>query len=186
MTAFPPRTGAFLQLGRFSPRAQRALARTLTAACLVLGCILAAPGHMAQAQTHAQGTAQPQAPLEALEIATKGGVVVLEVEVARSEAQRSTGLMYRKELPERQGMLFDFHTDQPVAMWMKNTFIPLDMLFIRANGTIARIETMTTPFSERTIASGEPVRAVLELAGGATRRLGIAPGDRVSTNLLGK
>jgi len=91
--------------------------------------------------------------------------VVLEVEVARSEAQRTTGLMYRKELPERQGMLFDFHTDQPVAMWMKNTFIPLDMLFIRANGTIARIETMTTPFSERTIASGEPVRAVLELAG---------------------
>lgn len=130
--------------------------------------------------------AQPVGPLDALEIATKTGVVVLEVEVARTDKQRETGLMFRKEMPERQGMLFDFKQDQPVYMWMKNTFIPLDMLFIRADGTIARIEAMTTPFSERTISSGEPVRAVLELNGGAARRLGIAPGDRVSNTLFAR
>ncbi len=137
---------------------------------------------------YAQGpqAAQPVGPLDALEIATKTGVVVLEVEVARTDKQRETGLMFRKEMPERQGMLFDFKQDQPVYMWMKNTYIPLDMLFIRADGTIARIEAMTTPFSERTISSGEPVRAVLELNGGAARRLGIAPGDRVSNTLFAR
>lgn len=124
------------------------------------------------------------APLEALEIATRKGVVVLEVEVARTEQQRETGLMYRKELPERQGMLFDFGKSEPVYMWMKNTFIPLDMLFVRADGTIARIEEMTTPFSTRTISSGEPVKVVVEIAGGAAKRLGIAPGDRLSTGLF--
>ncbi|MFG1423724.1 DUF192 domain-containing protein [Roseixanthobacter liquoris] len=124
------------------------------------------------------------APLEALEIATRKGVVVLEVEVARTEQQRETGLMYRKELPERQGMLFDFGKSEPVYMWMKNTFIPLDMLFVREDGTIARIEEMTTPFSTRTISSGEPVKVVVEISGGAAKRLGIAPGDRLSTSLF--
>lgn len=122
--------------------------------------------------------------LDPLEIATQRGVVVLEVEMARTEQQRVTGLMFRKELPERQGMLFDFESDQVVEMWMKNTYIPLDMLFIRANGVIARIEAMTTPFSERVISSGEPVRAVLEIPGGAAKRLGIAVGDQMSTALL--
>ncbi|MFG1395479.1 DUF192 domain-containing protein [Roseixanthobacter pseudopolyaromaticivorans] len=126
------------------------------------------------------------APLEALEIATRKGVVVLEVEVARTEQQRETGLMYRKELPERQGMLFDFGKSEPVYMWMKNTFIPLDMLFVREDGTIARIEEMTTPFSTRTISSGEPVKVVVEISGGAAKRLGIAPGDRLSTALFKK
>ncbi|MFG1465284.1 DUF192 domain-containing protein [Xanthobacter sp. DSM 24535] len=124
------------------------------------------------------------APLEALEIATRTGVVVLEVEVARTDEQRMTGLMYRKELPERQGMLFDFGKVEPVYMWMKNTYIPLDMLFVRADGTIARIEEMTTPFSTRTISSGEPVKVVVEIAGGGAKRLGIAPGDRLSTGLF--
>lgn len=128
--------------------------------------------------------AQPVGKLDAMEIATRKGVVVLEVEVARTPQQRETGLMFRKSMPERQGMLFDFDTPQPVYMWMKNTYIPLDMVFIRNNGTIARIEAMTTPFSEATISSGEPVRAVLELNGGAAQRLGIAAGDRVSTTLF--
>ncbi|MEP9380038.1 DUF192 domain-containing protein [Aquabacter sp. CN5-332] len=140
---------------------------------------------MAQAPAAKAPAAQAQAPLDALEIATRSGVVVLEVEMARTDKQRETGLMYRKELPERQGMLFDFGVDQPVYMWMKNTYIPLDMVFIRRDGSIARIEAMTTPFSERTISSGEPVRAVLEIPGGAAKRLGIAPGDKVSTTLFG-
>ncbi len=136
------------------------------------------------AQAPAPAATQTAPKLDALEIATKSGVVVLEVEVARTDKQRETGLMYRKQLPERQGMLFDFAVDQPVYMWMKNTFIPLDMLFIRADGTIARIEAMTTPFSETTISSGEPVRAVVEISGGAAKRLGIAPGDKVSNTLF--
>ncbi|GGF58910.1 hypothetical protein GCM10007301_18290 [Azorhizobium oxalatiphilum] len=131
------------------------------------------------------GPAVQAAALEAVEIVTKKGVVVIEVEVARTDEQRATGLMNRKSLPERQGMLFDFKVDQPVAMWMKNTYIPLDMLFIRADGSIARIEANTTPFSERTISSGEPVRAVIEIGGGEARKLGVAPGDKVSNQLFG-
>lgn len=154
---------------------------------LALAMALAPAPALSQAAGPKPGSqaAEPKAPLEALEIATRSGVVVLEVEVARTEKQRETGLMYRKELPERQGMLFDFRVDQPVYMWMKNTYIPLDMLFIRSDGSIARIEAMTTPFSERTISSGEPVRAVLEIGGGAAKRLGIAPGDKMSTTLFG-
>ncbi|MFS8040833.1 MULTISPECIES: DUF192 domain-containing protein [Xanthobacter] len=132
---------------------------------------LAAPAPVPAAQA---------ASLEALEIATSKGVVTFEVEVARTDEQRTTGLMYRKSLDERAGMLFDFKVDQPVYMWMKNTYIPLDMLFIRADGTIARITAMTTPFSTETISSGEPVRAVLEIAGGTARKVGIKAGDRVA------
>ncbi|MBB6307556.1 DUF192 domain-containing protein [Xanthobacter tagetidis] len=117
---------------------------------------------------------------QALEIATAKGVLVFEVELADTDAQRAKGLMFRDTLGDRRGMLFDFKVDQPVAMWMRNTKIPLDMLFIRADGTIARIAAMTTPFSEQTISSGEPVRAVLEIDGGAARRLGITAGDKVA------
>ncbi|QRG05613.1 DUF192 domain-containing protein [Xanthobacter dioxanivorans] len=128
--------------------------------------------------------AQPVGPLEPLEIATSKGVVPFEVEVARTNEQRATGLMYRKSLGERAGMLFDFEADQMVSMWMQNTYIPLDMLFIRADGSIARIAAMTTPLSTATISSGEPVRAVLEIAGGAARKLGIKPGDHVAHALF--
>ncbi|TCT04616.1 DUF192 domain-containing protein [Aquabacter spiritensis] len=154
--------------------------RACAFALLALFTALAAP---AAAQPN---EAQPSLPHEALEIATRSGVVVLEVEVARTPKQREIGLMFRTLMPERQGMLFDFGVDQTVYMWMKNTYIPLDMLFVRADGTIVRIEAMTTPKSERTISSGEPVRGVLEIAGGGAKRLGIAPGDRMSTTLFGK
>lgn len=165
----------------------RGVALALGLTMLMAGGLSAlTPSLVPAARAQPPQAAQPVGPLDAMEIATKSGVVVLEVEVARTEQQRETGLMFRKQMPERQGMLFDFKQDQPVYMWMKNTYIPLDMLFIRADGTIARIEAMTTPFSERTISSGEPVRAVLELNGGAARRLGIAPGDRVSTTLFSR
>jgi Uncharacterized conserved protein len=87
--------------------------------------------------------------------------------------------MYRKELPEGRGMLFDFQREQEVSFWMQNTYIPLDMLFIRADGRILRIAENTEPLSTRMIPSGGPVRAVLEVIGGTARKLGIAPGDRV-------
>jgi uncharacterized membrane protein (UPF0127 family) len=88
--------------------------------------------------------------------------------------------MYRKELSEGKGMLFDFKRDQEVSFWMENTYIPLDMLFIRGDGTILRIAENTEPLSTRMIPSGGPVRAVLEVIGGTARKFGIAPGDRVA------
>ncbi|ARQ03175.1 hypothetical protein DFP91_1592 [Pseudorhodoplanes sinuspersici] len=115
-----------------------------------------------------------------LEIVTKNGVHVFSVELAANDADRQKGLMFRKELPEGQGMLFDFKQDQDVSMWMRNTYIPLDMLFINADGRIRRIAENTTPLSERTIPSGGPVRGVLEVIGGTAKKLGIAPGDRVA------
>ncbi len=134
----------------------------------------------AQAEMPAGETVRMLQPFEAAEIATQKGVVMLQMEVARTDADRTRGLMYRTSLPERHGMLFDFEVEQPIFMWMKNTYIPLDMIFIRNDGTIIRIEEMTTPHSTRTIASGEPARAVIELAGGSARRLGIAAGDKVA------
>lgn len=120
------------------------------------------------------------ADLNTLEIVTKTGVHVFQVELAVNDAQRAQGLMDRKELPEGKGMLFDFQREQDVAFWMKNTYIPLDMIFIRANGRIQRIAENTTPLSLETVPSGGPVRGVLEVIGGTSRKLGIAPGDRVA------
>jgi uncharacterized membrane protein (UPF0127 family) len=121
-----------------------------------------------------------------LEIASKTGVHSFVVELATTEAERARGLMYRKSLPAGRGMLFDFDRDQPVAMWMKNTYVSLDMIFIRSDGRIARIAEHTQPLSERIIPSGSPVRAVLEVVGGTAARLGIAPGDLVAHPMFGK
>jgi uncharacterized protein len=117
---------------------------------------------------------------QTVEIASKNGVHAFSVEIAENDADRAKGLMYRKELPEGKGMLFDFKRDQEVSFWMQNTYIPLDMLFIRGDGTILRIAENTEPLSTRMIPSGGPVRAVLEVIGGTARKFGIAPGDRVA------
>ncbi|HVY56705.1 MAG TPA: DUF192 domain-containing protein [Xanthobacteraceae bacterium] len=126
------------------------------------------------------GRPLPAAEQQTLEIASRSGVHVFAVELAVNDEERSRGLMYRKELPEGRGMLFDFKRDQEVAMWMKNTYIPLDMFFIRSDGRIARIAENTQPLSTAIIPSGGPVRAVLEVPGGTAQRLGIAVGDRVA------
>jgi hypothetical protein len=131
----------------------------------------------------AAGPASP-AGQQTLEIATKSGVHVFSVELADNDAERAKGLMYRKELPEGQGMLFDFHREQDVSFWMQNTYISLDMIFIRGDGRILRIAENTEPLSTRLIPSGGPVRAVLEIIGGSARKLGIAPGDRVAAPIF--
>jgi uncharacterized membrane protein (UPF0127 family) len=115
-----------------------------------------------------------------LEIVSKTGVHVFAVEIADTDATREKGLMFRKSLPDGQGMLFDFHREQPVSFWMRNTYIPLDMIFIRANGHILRIVENAEPLSERMIMSDGQVLAVLEVIGGTARKLGIAVGDRVA------
>jgi uncharacterized membrane protein (UPF0127 family) len=122
---------------------------------------------------------------ETLSIATQAGQRhVFQVEVARNDADRAQGLMFRRSMPADHGMLFDFGRVEPVAMWMQNTYIPLDMLFIRPDGRIARIAANTEPLSTRTIPSGEPVLSVLELNGGTSARLGIKAGDRVEHPLF--
>jgi hypothetical protein len=122
--------------------------------------------------------------LQTLEIVSKSGVHAFTVELADTDATREKGLMYRKELPEGRGMLFDFHADGPVSFWMENTYIPLDMIFIRGDGSILRIAEMTEPLSTKIIPSGGPVRAVLEVIGGTARKMGIAPGDKVASQIF--
>jgi uncharacterized protein len=118
--------------------------------------------------------------LEPLSIITQEGTShSFQVEVARNDQERSKGLMFRRDLPQDQGMLFDFERVQPVSMWMRNTYISLDMIFIRPDGTIARIAQNTEPLSTRIIPSGEPVLAVLELAAGSVEKRSIKAGDRV-------
>lgn len=158
-----------------------ALAANLALALTVALSFAARPTAARAAEAEcAQIKVDPSPALDPLEIVTAKGVLAFQVEVARSDEQRTTGLMCRKAVPERGGMLFDFKVDQPVYMWMKNTLIPLDMVFIRADGSIARIAAMTTPLSTQTISSGEPVRAVLEIGGGEARRLGIKAGDKIA------
>jgi uncharacterized membrane protein (UPF0127 family) len=124
--------------------------------------------------------------LETLTIQTAGGPRRFEVEVARNDADREQGLMFRRSLAPDHGMLFDFAAVEPVSMWMKNTYISLDMIFIRADGTVARVAENTEPLSTRVIPSGEPVLGVLEVAGGTAHRLGIKRGDLVQHPLFKK
>ena len=120
-----------------------------------------------------------------IEIISKTGVHAFGVELANNDDERSRGLMFRKELPEGRGMLFDFQQDRPVEFWMHNTFISLDMIFITGDGRILRIAEKTEPFSDRLIPSGGPVRAVLEVIAGTARKDGLAPGDRVTGSIFG-
>ncbi len=101
------------------------------------------------------------------------------VEVARTQEEQATGLMHRQSLAPDRGMIFLYEPPQMTSFWMKNTLIPLDMIFVRPDGTIARIAENTVPLSLEPVPSLEPVRAVLEIAGGRSAELGIKPGDRV-------
>jgi uncharacterized protein len=115
-----------------------------------------------------------------LTVSTTKGPVKLKVEIARTEEEQARGLMFRESLPADGGMIFPMDPPRHASFWMKNTVIPLDMIFIRSDGSIARIEPETTPHSLDPVPSGEPVAAVLELAGGKAASLGINEGDRVN------
>ena len=113
-----------------------------------------------------------------LTIHSQNGAHRFTVEVAATLDQQQRGLMFRPSLEADRGMIFPYDPPQDVGFWMKNTLIPLDMVFIRADGTIARIAN-ATPLTLETVLSGEPVAAVLELRGGRAAELGIRAGDRV-------
>jgi uncharacterized membrane protein (UPF0127 family) len=130
------------------------------------------------------GASARAASVQPLEIVTRNGVQVFSVEMATTEQEKETGLMYRKELPDGKGMLFDFSPEQQVSMWMKNTYIPLDMIFIRADGRILRIAENTEPLSTKIIPSGGPAKGVLEVIAGTAKKYGIEPGDRVAHPLF--
>ena len=117
-------------------------------------------------------------------VPASGQEVPIDVEVAEDPQEKALGLMFRSKLADKSGMLFFYERQQEITMWMRNTYIPLDMVFIRADGTIHRIEARTEPLSEAIIASRGPVVACLELAGGAAGRLGLKPGDKVVHQLF--
>ena len=114
-----------------------------------------------------------------LNIETMDAVHSFEIEIATSDEQRARGLMFRNEMAPGAGMLFIYRRDRVLTMWMANTYLPLDMLFIGADGRIVRIAENTIPLSRTTISSRNRARAVLELNAGTARRLGIKAGDRV-------
>jgi uncharacterized protein len=140
---------------------------------------LAAAAYLVALLPAARGAEQ-----QTLEITSKTGVHVFSVELAVTDEERERGLMFRRSVPEFTGMLFDFKRDQEVSMWMKNTYVSLDMIFIQSDGRIRRIAENTEKESLKIIPSGGPVRAVLEVAAGTARKLGIEAGDRIASPIL--
>ena len=150
----------------------------LLAAALLAGCG-SAPANQAASPPVAR-RAPSGLDLVTLTVEGHGRSHVFTVEVARSAADQEHGLMSRRSLGADAGMLFPFDPPRAASFWMRNTLIPLDMVFIRPDGTIAHIAANAVPLSETPIVVAEPMTAVLELAGGRAAQLGIAEGDRVS------
>jgi uncharacterized membrane protein (UPF0127 family) len=119
-------------------------------------------------------------------ITTATGPHAFSVEVMRTDQERARGLMYRRFLPAERGMLFDFKVEQPVAMWMKNTYLPLDMIFISRDGVVVNVAEDTEPLSERIIPSNAPAYAVLEVNAGVAKKIGLKAGDRIANPLFQK
>ncbi|MDQ4086682.1 MAG: DUF192 domain-containing protein [Pseudomonadota bacterium] len=156
--------------------------RTGFALCCAAGLLLACRAEPAPnaAQPLGARTAPSGLDMVPLTIHSRGRDHRFIVEVARTPDQQAQGLMHRERLGADEGMIFPFPSPRPASFWMRNTLIPLDMIFIRQDGTIARIAANTVPLSEEPVGSGEPVAAVLELRGGRAAELGIQAGDRVS------
>jgi uncharacterized protein len=125
------------------------------------------------------GVSEARMQRETLMLRTATAEIPINIEVTETDQDKAVGLMFRTELALDAGMLFPYTPAQEVTMWMKNTYISLDMVFITSDGTVHRIQSRTEPLSETVIASGGPVAAVLELVGGAAEKLGLKPGDKV-------
>jgi len=164
----------FFGLTRRTTRRPAPLPARLAIACLAL--VLAA------------ATNPPGARLrtEPLAVVTAKGVAHFKVEIADTGPTRERGLMFRKSLGPSEGMLFDFHTPQAVSFWMRNTLIPLDMVFIAPNGRIISIARNAVPMDETPIFSGGPITGVLEIRGGRAAEIGAEPGDLVRARMFAK
>ncbi|MGO9486564.1 MAG: DUF192 domain-containing protein [Rhodomicrobium sp.] len=150
-------------------QSQLRVTRAALAALAIMGLLTMAPASGDAVFKHAS-----------LKIETKNGPVLLDVEVADTDPKREHGLMFRRTLPENGGMIFLFESEQPVSMWMQNTYIPLDMVFIGDDWRIKHIARDTEPLSTDIIPSVRPASRVLEIGGGVAAKLGLAPGDTVS------
>ncbi|HJU15552.1 MAG TPA: DUF192 domain-containing protein [Stellaceae bacterium] len=151
---------------------------TRRAAVLVLAVLAAGPAGRAVAAEMSFASAP-------LVIVTATGRHRFRVEVAKTPAQMEQGLMFRRRLAPDSGMLFEFDAPTVARMWMHNTLIPLDMLFVDGSGRIVNIAANATPMSDAVIAAAAPVRAVVELPGGTAARLDAKPGDRVLSPFFG-
>lgn len=153
---------------------------------LVAALSFAAPALITMAQSPEATGPQPELPKEKLVIVGHDGTQhVFDVEMALSQDHQTVGEMFRTSVPADGGMLFDWGFARDSQMWMRNTLVPLDMVFINADGTIRAIAENTTPLSLAVIDSRGPVRATLELAGGATGKLNIRVGDTVKQRIFG-
>jgi uncharacterized membrane protein (UPF0127 family) len=139
---------------------------------------------LALAAVPAAGVAAKSLAVERLDVVTARGTFHFKVEIADTDATREKGLMFRKALAADKGMLFDFKAPRLVAFWMKNTPIPLDMLFIAADGHVVSIARDAVPLSEVPVPSGGEVLGVLELRGGRASEIGAQPGDRVRERIF--
>lgn len=166
-----------LRLGAAAARRRPAAALIAVLAIgLAASCISATEFSPAQLKGFPRGT---------LSIVRKDGSDDFQIWIADTSARQQQGLMFLQELPGDRGMLFPLRDLRVMTMWMKNTYIALDMVFIGDDGRIAAIAANTTPLSTDIVSSGVAVRAVLELKGGETARRGIRPGDRVQYALFG-
>ncbi len=149
------------------------------AALVALAAPLPAP--VALAAPAATGSPRPQQGLKVVPLAIHSGRKVhrYQVEVAQTAEQQAIGMMYRHQVPEATGMIFPMNPPRQASFWMRNTLVPLDLLFIGADGRIRNIIADAVPLSEAPLSSLGEVAAVLELAGGEAARKGIKPGDRV-------
>ena len=127
-----------------------------------------------------------EAKLEAVEVVTSRGRARFQVEIAATQAEQARGLMFRKALAPDRGMLFTYKRPRPAAYWMKNTLIPLDIIYIQPDGLILSIVRNARPHDETPLPSGGLVLGVLEIAGGRAAQLGILPGDRVLHRIFPK
>jgi uncharacterized membrane protein (UPF0127 family) len=173
-------------VGQFSnaaaARVMLALAAMFLAAVLSRPAVAVAQGRV----TEAQNWLEAKGGLDPLVIVTLTGSHEFLVEIARTEAQREHGLMFRRSMPQDRGMLFGFESERPVAMWMKNTYLPLDMIFIGRGGKVVGLAENTEPLSEKVIPSGAPAISVLEVNAGVAARIGLKVGDTVRHPLFTK
>lgn len=168
----------------------------LAATLVLAACAAEAGGQGPQAPPQPPAPASPTAPIagtavgpvpagfEELTVVTAKGRARFFVEIADTEPKRQQGMMFRKTAPADRGMLFDFKRPQPAAFWMKNTLIPLDIIYVQEDGTILSIARNATPLSEAPIPSGGVILGVLELAGGRAEEIGALPGDKVEHRIF--
>lgn len=166
----------------------RSAGRTVVLTAMMLGALPAAGACRVETPPPAPAVAAAPAPvaLETLTIDTARGTLTFKVEIADDEAERQQGLMYRTSLAPDAGMLFIWDKAAPRAFWMRNTYIPLDIIYIGTGGQIVSIAAMTEPFNETPIPSDGPALGVLEIAGGRAAELGITVGDRVRHRIFSR